>query len=253
MLGDLIQLNLFAFFLIFARIGTVFMLMPGIGTAYVPMNIRLVIALAVCFILTPFLSASLPGMPKSGIDLMLILLAEVIIGAFFGLIARITVGALQTAGTLISLFASLANAMVRDPIAEQQSSLIATFLSLVGLVLIFVTDMHHLMIRSVIESYSLFIPGQPLAFGDFSEVLSRRVAESFELGVQLASPFLLAAIVYYLGLGILGRLMPVLPVFIVVMPLQIMAQLGFLMVILSAMMMYFLSRFEDAIIVFLEP
>ncbi len=253
MLGELLQLNIFVFFLIFARVGSVFMLMPGIGSGYVTVKIRLSIALGLCFIITPLLAARMPGLPSSQISLFLLLLSEVIIGVFFGLIARITIGALQTSGTLIALFASLANALIRDPIAEQQSSLVASFLSLLGMVLIIVADMHHLMIRGVIESYSLFQPGQPLALGDFSEMLTRRFAESFQLGVQLASPFLLAALVYYIGLGILGRLMPVLPVFIVVMPLQIVGQLGFLMLTLSALMMYFLSRFEDAIIVFLEP
>lgn len=253
MLSNIIQLNLFAFFLIFARIGTVFMLMPGIGTAYVSIKIRLTIALALCFILTPLLVSRLPGAPAAEIDLMLLFVGEVIVGVFIGMVARIMVAALQTTGTLIALFSSLANALVRDAIAEQQSSLIATFLSMLGMVLIIVTDMHHLMIRSAVESYSLFLPGQPLAFGDFSEMLSRRLADSFKLGVQLSSPFLLIAMVYYVGLGILGRLMPVLPVFIVVMPLQIAGQLTLLALSLSAMMMYFLSRFEDSIIVFLEP
>lgn len=253
MLSDIIQLNLFSFFLIFARVGTVFMLMPGIGTAYVSVNIRLAIALTLCFILTPLLAARMPVPPGSQIDLMLLLLSEVIIGVFIGMVARITISALQTAGTLIALFSSLANAMIRDAIAEQQSSLIATFLSMLGMVLILVTDMHHLMIRGTVESYSLFVPGQALSLGDFSQMLTRRMADSFELGVRLSSPFLLLAMVYYVGLGILGRLMPALPVFIVVMPLQIAGQLTFLMLSLSAMMMYFLSQFENAIIVFLEP
>jgi flagellar biosynthesis protein FliR len=253
MLGELFQLNIFAFFIVFARIGTVFILMPGIGSGYVPVNIRLVIALGLCFVLTPLIAAQMPPMPAAEIDLMLLLLSEIIIGAFIGLSARIIIGALQTTGTLIALFASLANAMIRDPIAEQQSSLIATFLSILGMVLIIVTDMHHLMIRGAVESYSLFQPGQSLIMGDISEMLSRRVADSFQLGVQMASPFLLAALVYYIGLGILGRLMPALPVFIVVMPIQILGQIGLLMLSLSALMMYFLARFEENLIVFLEP
>jgi len=253
MLSDIIQLNLFSFFILFARIGTVFMLMPGIGSGYVPTNIRLVMALALSFIMTPLLKNNLPDMPGSQIDLMLLLLSEVIIGIFIGIAARILIGALQTTGTLISLFASLANAMIRDPIAEQQSSLISTFLSLLGMVLIVITDLHHLLIRGVVESYSLFEVGQPLLVGDFSEVLARRVADSFQLGVQLASPFMLVALVYYIGLGILGRLMPVLPVFIVAMPAQIVGQIGFLAITLSALMMYFLRRFEESIILFLEP
>ncbi len=253
MLSDLLQLNVFAFLLLFARIGMVFLLMPGVGSGYVPPKVRLGISLSLCFILTPFLVDRLPGLPPSQVGLIMLLAGEVIIGGFIGLVARITVAALQTAGTLISLFSSLANALIRDPIAEQQSSLVATFLSLLGMVLIILTDMHHLLIRAVIESYSLFLPGQPLAFGDFSELMARRLADSFHLGVQLSAPFLLIAMVYYIGLGILGRLMPVLPVFVVVMPAQITIQLGFLALSLSAMMMYFLSRFENAIIAFLEP
>ncbi len=97
--------------------------------------------------------------------------------------------------------------------------------------------MHHLMIRGVVESYSLFIPDQPLAFGDFSEMLPRRFADSFQLGAQPASSFLLVTMVYYIGLGITGRLMPALPVFIVVMPIQIVGKIGFLMLTLSTMMM----------------
>ena len=82
MLSDIIQLNLFAFFILFARIGAVFMLMPGIGSGYVPANIRLVIALALSFLMTPLLKNGLPVMPQSQIDLMLLLLSEVIIGVF---------------------------------------------------------------------------------------------------------------------------------------------------------------------------
>ena len=86
MLSNIIQLNLFAFFIIFARIGTAFMLMPGVGSGYVPANIRLVIALALSFILTPLLKSGLPEMPGSQVDLMLLLLSEVIIGIFIGMV-----------------------------------------------------------------------------------------------------------------------------------------------------------------------
>ena len=121
------------------------------------------------------------------------------------------------------------------------------------MVLIVITDLHYLLIRGVVESYTLFQVGEPLLVGGFSEELARRVADSFQLGVQLASPFMLVALVYYIGLGILGRLMPVLPVFIVAMPAQIIGQIGFLAITLSALMMYFLRRFEESIIVVLGP
>ena len=114
------------------------------------------------------------------------------------------------------------------------------------MVLIFVTDLHHLMIRTVVESYELFQPGKVLLMGDFTELLARRVADSFALGVQLAAPAIVLGLTYYIGLGLLGRLMPQLPVFFFGLPMQISMQLWVLTVSLSGMLMIFLERFRLA-------
>jgi len=253
MLGDLLQINIYAFLLVFARVGAVIVFLPGFNATYVNIKSRLTMALGLALIITPFLMSGLPILPAAPVALLLLILGEIVIGSVIGITTRVLLGALQTAGTLISLFASMANAMIRDPIAEQQSSLLASFLGTLAVIVIFAADMHHLMIRSIVESYSLFIPGEPLPYGDFSELMARRVADSFILGVQLAAPFIVSAMVYYIGLGILGRLMQTLPVFFVVMPLQIAGQIALLMASLSTIMMYFLSRFEEGVIVFLEP
>lgn len=253
MLEEFLQLNIFGFFLIFSRTGTMFMLMPGFSAQFVSVRIRLGIALAVSFAVAPVLAANLPGMPSSPAALVLLFVGEVVTGAFLGTLARIVVGALHTSGTLVALFSSMANVLIRDPIAEQQSALLAGFLGNVGILLIFVTDMHHLMLRAMIDSYSLFVPGQPLNMSDMSHMVARQVMDSFTLGVQLASPFIISGLTYYLGLGLLGRLMPALPVFFIGLPLQIMAQLSVLAIALSGMMLVFLSRFEDTFTSFLAP
>ena len=65
MLSEILSLNLFAFFLVFARIGTVFFLFPGFASKYVNIRARLAIALAVTFLITPLLMDILPRMPGS--------------------------------------------------------------------------------------------------------------------------------------------------------------------------------------------
>ena len=245
MLQELLQLNVFASLLIFARIGMMMMLMPGIGAVYVSPRIRLLFAVALCFLLTPILAGDLPGPPQSAIILVLLIISEMLIGAFLGLLAQIFMSALQTAGSLISLFASLANALIQDPIANQQSSIMSNFLSVTGTVLIFVTDLHHLMLYVLVESYMSFPAGNPLPAGDVADVIARAVGDSFVIAFKLSIPFLVIAMIYFIGLGILGRLMPQLPVFFFGLPVQVGAQLGALMVTLSAIMMAFLSYFRD--------
>ena len=248
MLRDLITLNIFAFLLIFARMGPAMMLMPGFSASFVSARVRLLFALAISFVLTPVLAESLPGLPATVSGLFLLLAADTLVGAFLGGLARILVSMLQTAGTLIAYVSTMANALIQDPIAEQQSSTIAGFLGNVGVLLLFATDMHHLMLNAVVDSYGLFQPGQRLVFGDFGEMMARRVADSFALGVQLAAPLVITGFTYYVGLGLLGRLMPTMPVFFVGLPIQLVVQISVLSLALSGMMIVFLQHFEDGML-----
>ncbi|MDX9862114.1 MAG: flagellar biosynthetic protein FliR [Rhodospirillales bacterium] len=245
MLQDLLTLNVFGFFLLFCRVGTAFVTLPGFSAAYVSADIRLLMALAVSFVLAPVVVPGLPGPPATLAGLIVLILGEMLIGGFFGALGRIIMGALHTAGMLIAYEASLANAFVNDPIAEQQGSVLSGFLTTVGIVLVFVTDLHHLMLRAVADSYTLFVPGEMPAIGDFSQAISRYVADSFALAVQIASPFMVVGTAYFLMLGILGRLMPALPVFFFGLPIQIATQIALVALSLSTVMLVFTTRFGE--------
>ena len=244
MLQELLELNLFAFFLIFARIGTALMLMPGFSATYVNARLRLVLGLTISFVMFPVLAARLPLPPNTISDLALMLSGEVVVGVFFGFILRILISALQTVGTIAALASSLANALIQDPVADQQSSIISGFLLTVGMVLIFVSDLHHLMLRALLETYVIFEPGERLPFGDFAKTLGRQVADSFNLGLQMSAPFVVVGLTYYIGLGLLGRLMPQLPVFFFGLPIQISLQIFVFTITISGIMLAFIQNFE---------
>lgn len=227
------------------------MILPGFSSPVVYLQARIFVALGVALVLTPILSAGLPGAPPTVPGLLVLLAGEIIIGAFLGTIGLILASALQTAGTIIALVSSLANAMIQDPIAEQQSSVVSNLLSTIGVLLIFSTNMHHLMLSALSDSYSLFVPGQPLPIGDFTELLSRQTAASFALGLQLSAPLVISGLVYYIGIGLLGRLMPMLPLFMFAMPFQIAAQLWIIMIAMSSIMMVFLAHFNEGFSAFL--
>ena len=245
MLNDFLTLNIFAFFLVFARVGTAIAFLPGFGSSYVSARIRLVFGLALTLILTPLLMDILPEQPTNLMETILMFAGEVVVGGFLASIAIILIAILQMTGTFVSLFASMANALVQDPVTEQQTSTISSFFGIVGLIAVFAADLHHLMIRSVIDGYMLFVPGQPLIFGDFSESISRRLADAFALGLQLAMPVALVSLIYYIGLGILGRLMPQLPVFFFGLPFQLTLQIWIMAITVSGIMIVFLRHFAE--------
>jgi len=220
------------------------MLLPALGETAIPARIRLVMALSTSFLIYGLVRTSLPPMPASPYMIFMMVLFEILIGILIGSSIRLLLSALHTAGTLIAMQTGLAMAQAFDPAQGAQSALMSTFLTLMAVVLIFITNMHHMMIAAMYDSYSLFPVGAPLEMGDFAEIVVRTVANSFFLGVQIASPFMVYGLIFNVGLGILARLMPQLQVFFIAMPLNIAAGFLILGMVLSASMVWFLQNME---------
>ena len=207
----------------------------------------------VALVVTPVVSPTLPPLPQSATALFLIILGETLIGLFFGTIGRLFMAALTTAGMFIAYASSMANALTNDPSAAQQGSISGSFLTASALLLIFTLDLHHMMLIAVVDSYTLFVPGQAPPVGDFADMITRVVADSFLLSFQIASPFILVAQIFVLGLGMLSRIMPQMQVFFVAMPVQIGIGLTVLAAVLPAVLHWFVSAFENAYIPFILP
>ncbi len=253
MLEQILPAEIFAIMLIFVRVGGAVMLLPGYGEPFVSPRLRLLFALMVSVVVAPVLSNTLPRMPDSAALLTLLILGEVVIGVFIGTIARMFIAALTTAGMLIGYMSSMANALTNDPSAAQQGSIAGSFLTLVALLTIMTLDLHHLLLMSVVDSYDLFVPGQVPPMADFSEMVTRTMSETFLLSFQIAAPFVVVGLIFYLGLGLLGRLMPQMQVFFVAMPLQILVGLSVLFIALPVTIRWFIDSLEGKMLPFVGP
>ncbi|HNB26096.1 MAG TPA: flagellar biosynthetic protein FliR [Alphaproteobacteria bacterium] len=250
-LEQLVNFNLFNFFMIFARLGSAIMLLPGFGEAYVPQRVRLVFALMVSLVLMPMLADRLPAMPAA-FDLFTgLLVLEIGIGIFFGMLTRLILLGAQSAGSVIALQIGLASALVSDPTTQQQAAVTGNFLLALTVVLIFSTGLDHMTLKGLVGTYGIFPPGIVPPLGDVANHASRIVADSFAVAIEMATPFLVYGIVFSVALGLLARLMPTLQVFFIAMPAQILAGLALLAVSVTAMMLFFLGSYEERMSVFL--
>jgi len=253
MLDRLLTAELFSLMLVFARLGSAAMLMPGFGDAYVPQRAKLLLALAMTIVIAPGLSPSLPPLPPNIIDMFLLLGGEIGVGIFLGYLMRLMVSTLEIVGMIISFQIGLSSAMIFNPMISEQGSLIGVMLVTLAVVIIFQTDTHHIMIRALIDSYSLFVPGQLPPMGDFTEMMTKMIARSFRIAMELSGPFLLLITLLYFALGLLSRLLPQLQVFFVALPLQL--SLGYLLLILTlpTIMLTFLDGFVAVLTGYLRP
>ncbi len=241
-----------AFMLCFARIGTMIMLLPGLGELSVPPRIRLTVALVLTAVILPLHRTTYVLDMRAFGPLLLILGQELLVGAVLGLTARMTISALQVAGSVVAQQLGLGFVTAVDPTQGQQGLIVGNFLTILGITLIFATDLHHMVIAALNDSYALFKPGEVPPFGDAAALLTRTVASAFKIGVQLSAPFLVFGLLFNLGLGILSRLMPQMQVFFIGMPLSILVGFLILLLVVGAMMMTF-TDYVEAVLRQLAP
>jgi len=241
----------YLYVLIFARVGSILMLIPALGEQVIPARMRLTFALVLSAALYPLVSPTLPALSGDMLQVLVVLLHEIAIGLILGGITRLVTLAASIAGSAIAYQIGLSGALGADPSnGGVQGVIISSFLVMLGTALIFATDLHHVALMAIRDSYMIFSPTGPIMFGDAAQVAIGATASAFVIGVQMSAPFLVLGLVFYLGMGLLGRMMPQLQVFFVIMPATIWVGLALFAMLLTMMMGWYLTHFENELAMF---
>jgi flagellar biosynthetic protein FliR len=233
------------YMLVFSRVGAMIMLLRAIGDMGVPPRVRLSLALAVSLALAPVVAHLSTNIPQSPMAFGLLIAQEITSGVVIGAVARLIMSALQVAGYLIATQTGLAFAQTVDPTMGVQGAILGTFFSLLGTVMVFATNLHHLAIGAIEGSYRLLPPGGSFPTGDLAELAIRYTSGAFLVGLELSAPFLVFGFVVSASIGLLARLMPQLQVYFIAMPINILAGFFIMMLLMGSMMTLFLDFFAQ--------
>lgn len=220
----------FAFVLVLARVASACMLLPGIGEADLPAPIRAAFALAFTLLILPAVAPLMPTAPAGGLGALLMVAGEAVAGLWLGWLARLVMLALPMAGQVAAGMIGLSNVLQPDVQLGAQTSALSRLFGLAAPVAVVAAGLHALPLAALQGSYAVMPAGAPWPAGDAAEGIVTAVAESFALALRLAAPFVLAAIVWHVALGLLTRLVPQLQVYFTAMPGQILG--GFILVAL---------------------
>ncbi len=235
-IGPQLDAWIWGLWLVSLRIGTAMLLLPGFGEFQIPQRVRLILAFAVAIVIMPLVPGLPTEAPESPADMIAGCAREVLIGGFFGVGARILFSALHVAGQIAGQSMQLANIAAFPGSGFDGGSVIAAFFVLAGLGLVFLTDLHLVMIQALIRSYELLPMAGAPPVDALARNLTETVAAAFGIGVQLAAPFLVIAFVFNLGLGLVNKAMPQMAVFFVGMPIAIGGGLAVLMITVSTIL-----------------
>jgi flagellar biosynthetic protein FliR len=236
----LLEPQLAAMILVYARVGTVALFLPPLGETSLPGRVRIALGLVLTLLLLPLL----PLPVADGLQSLRwkVLLSELLAGLAIGLLLRLAVVALQICGTIVAQTTSLGQLM--GAAGMEPLPVIGHILVLAGLALAMMTGFHLRVLGALAETYALVPIGSVLSPGALSELAVRRIAGLFGLAFSLSAPFVIVSILYNLALGVVNRAMPQLMVVLVGAPAIIGATLVLFAVATPLMLQTWLAAFH---------
>lgn len=211
----------FGFMLVFSRAGSAMMLLPGLGESQIPPAIRLGIAVSLSVLLLPGVIELMPPVPADVPGFAADLAAEILVGLWFGWLARLVLLAWPMAGDFMAYMIGLSSVFRTGALGSELNSLFA----LAAPVLLLATGLYALPLIALGESYRAIGPGLVLTGGYAGLSILAAFATSFAVALKLAAPFILAGVAWQVALGLLARLVPSLQVYFLTMPAQILGGL----------------------------
>jgi flagellar biosynthetic protein FliR len=236
----------FAFLLILCRCGAAIMLLPGLAEDGVPVLLRMGLTLGMTVLLLPGLAGSLPGSPGDLPHLAGLLCNELFAGGFLGWLARLMALALPAAGQIISMSTGMSSVLQPDANFGAQTAGIGRLFGMAAPALLLASGAYRMPLDALAGSYAVWPAGGAPAGGDVMELVVRGVGAHFALALRLASPFLLVALIWQMGLGLMSRLVPQLQIYFAALPGQVLGGLLLLGVLAGPLALAWLRAAEDA-------
>ncbi|TNC51571.1 flagellar biosynthetic protein FliR [Rubellimicrobium rubrum] len=238
----LVQGSLWAGFVVFLRVGAMLALLPLFGEMSIPARVRLGLGIAFSLIVLPVVGDTLPP-PGASSHILALTLSEVATGLAFGMFLRLFVLALQTAGTMAAQSTSLSQLFGSGPGGEPSPAM-THVLVIGGLALAAILGLHVQVAAYMIQSYALAPAGTILDPGMLLEAGVGEVGRTFALAFSLAAPFVAAALLYNVTLGVINRAMPQLMVTFIGAPALTAGGLMLFLVAAPVMLSVWIAAFQ---------
>lgn len=210
------------------RVSGVVMLAPLLGAMFVPMRVRLMIAIVLALALLPVAGAAPAFEPMSPAGIGAIA-RELMTGMAIGFVLRLATEAALLAGQLISTGMGLSFATVVDP-QQGGMPLLGRFYIIIGSLVLLASNAHLALIAILAQSYGVAPIGDGLGAADARAIVDFG-SLMFSGAVQLALPSVVAILMVNIAFGVISRAAPTLNLFAVGFPMTIM--LGLVILVLS--------------------
>ncbi|PKG58868.1 flagellar biosynthetic protein FliR [Shewanella sp. Choline-02u-19] len=213
----------------FCRIMGAFMVMPFLGSNFIPVTVRVLLAFSISALVAPLL----PPVPQvDALSFMALILAieQLLIGFMLALFLSIMIHVMTLLGAMMSMQMGLSMAVMNDPSSGGSNPIIGLWLLLYGTLLFLALDGHLVAIGILVDSFRLWPIGSSVFDLPLMGLIGR-FSWLFAAAFMLALPAILAMLVVNITFGVLSRAAPSLNVFALGFPMSML--MGLLCVFFS--------------------
>ena len=227
-----VEAQLWLWLVAMIRPGAAFLAAPVFGAAFVPVQVRLIISLAVGIPALAAVNFTLPADGLVSIAGFLLVAGEVMAGLAIGFAIQIGYSAALVAGEVIANAMGLGFAAMIDPASGQHNPVVGQFLAILGTFLFLAIDGHLALAATIVESYRALPPGDAWLTAESVRGLVYFGSVLFASGLSIALPVAFALILLQIVMGMLARSAPQLNLFAVGFPATLFA--GLVLLAISA-------------------
>jgi len=249
-LGEDVLINetIFLFALIFSRYLGIFFLTPIFSSQVIFYQAKILIALSLTAITMPVvLSFYQPIYPTSDLLVLVKIMSELSVGLFMGMAVFLVFAAVQLGGQIIDMGMGFRIANVVDPFSGINSPVIGQFKNILLTLIFLAVDGHLYLVKHLHQSFRIIPPGQVNFSLKIWQYFFRRSGDMFLLAVKVAIPIAGAIFFIDLILAFLARSVPQMNLFVVGLPIKIMAGLLLLFVLIPVLNNFYAEIIFDII------
>lgn len=215
MLSGLSEHEIYTFFAVLIRYATILAIIPFLGSQSIPAPVKVLLSLAITVVVYPILvergwvnpsDAAVWTATTSGI--LLTVGREVLVGLAIGFCARVVFMMVEIGGDIMGNLMGFASASLFDPHQESQTQVVTKVQTTLAMLLFLASDGHHLLIRSVLETYRFVGLGAGAITGAFAETMMTYSSHAIRTGMQIAAPMALTIFSINIVYGIIAKAMP---------------------------------------------
>lgn len=231
--------------MVLIRVGPLLFLMPVFGARGVPAQVRILMSLTIALVIAPVAPITVADLPITPPGFVIFAAREVALAAILALFTRFIFAAVEIAGQIVGIQMGMMMAGVMDPQFGTQVSLVGMLWNIAAILIFLAIDGHHIFLAAMIQSYHWVGPGQLGLIGQLTyEAMMNGALQMFVLAVMIMAPAMAVLFFSHIGMGIIAKVVPQIPVLIVGMPLNIALGLLFAGLSMGYLAPLLIARFE---------